>query len=118
MVADDPVVFNRTPYTVRYVDMNGKQQTIRRVPPEKLHPMLPTDVVELTEKRSDDFKAGDTVEVKYINPRHPNVLQLQNDRGDTTFVEYYDLNMKEEVAMRDGEDPRDKPINNKYLLWP
>jgi hypothetical protein len=117
-MADDPIVFSRTPYTVRYVDQSGKQQTIRRVPPEKLHPMLPTDVVELTQKRSDDFKEGDAVEVQYINPRHPNVLQLKNDRGDTTFVEYYDLNLKEEVAPRDGVDPRDRPVNNRYLLWP
>jgi hypothetical protein len=117
-MADDPIVFNRTPYTVRYVDMHGQQQSIRRVPPEKLHPMLPTDVVELTEKRSDDFRAGDQVEVQYINPRHPNVLQLKNGRGDSTFVEYYDLKLDEEVAPREGEDPRDRPINNKYLLWP
>ena len=117
-MADDPIRFDRTPYTVHYVDLNGKPQSIRRVPPPKLHDILPTDTVELNTKHSDDFDAGDEYEVSYINPRHANTLQLKNKDGQTAFVEYFDVNLKEEVAPREGVDPRDKPVNNRYLLWP
>lgn len=114
----DEIKFDRKPYTITYRDLNGDVKKIRRVPPPKLHDALPTDVVTLNQKRSDDFDAGDSVEVKHINPRHPNVLQVQNDEGLTTFVNYFDVTMKEEVAPREGVDPRDRPINNRYLLWP
>lgn len=114
----DEVRFSRKPYLVTYNDLNGEKHTIRRVPPPKLHPMLPTDVVELTRKKNDDFQAGDEFEVIHINQRHPNVLQLQDDDGKTTFVDFYDATLKEEVALRDGVDPRDRPVNNRYLLWP
>jgi hypothetical protein len=120
VVLADEIKFDRTPYTVKYVDLNGKQQSIRRVPPEKLHEALPTDVVTLTRKRSDDFTADNDYEVQYISPRNPNVLQLKKPDGNTTFVEYFDTELHEEgkVAFRNGEDPRERAINSKYLLWP
>ena len=118
-MADDAIRFDRTPYKVTYQDLNGKMQTIRRVPPMKVHDMLPTDIVELTQKKSDDFLEGDQVEVKNINPRHANTLQLINDDGETTtFMDYYELNLIDEVAPRRGVDPRDKRSNNRYLVWP
>ena len=117
-MADDAIRFDRTPYKVTYQDLNGKMQTIRRVPPPKLHDMLPTDIVELTQKKSDDFRDGDQVEVKAINPRHANTLQLVNQNGDTTFMDYYELNLIDEVAPRDGVHPMDRPKNNRYLIWP
>lgn len=117
-MADDGIYFSRRPYTVTYTDLQGEKKSIRRVPPPKLHEALPTDVVELNRKRSDDFPAGDDYEVSYINPRHPNTLQLKNDDGQTTFVEYFDVTLEEERAPRAGVDPRDRPVNNKYLLWP
>ena len=64
-----------------------------------------------------DWQEGDSFEVKHINPRHPNVLQLINDEGETTFVEHYDVVLDEQVAERPGEGI-ESPISNKYLLWP
>jgi hypothetical protein len=118
-LADDAIKFDRKPYTVTYrEDATGQMKTIRRTPPPKLHEALPTDIVELNHKKSDDFRKGDEVEVVYINPRHPNTLKIRNGDGVTTFVEYYDANLKEEVAPRPDVDPRDRPVNNRYLLWP
>ena len=116
-----PIVFDRTPYTVYYQDLHGAVQTLKRTPPPKLHEALPADIVELTATKSDDFKAGDTLTVQHINPRYPNTLQLRNGQGDTTFVDYFDVNLKREIAPRPGLDPLDQPsisIDNRYLMWP
>jgi hypothetical protein len=110
--------FSRRPYTVTYRDLEGEMQTIRRRPPPKLHRALPSDIVSLTRGKNDDFREGDEFTVKHINPRHPNVLQVADDDGLATFVDYYDMNLEEEVALREGQDPRDVPLNNEYLLWP
>lgn len=112
------VKFNRTPYTVSYYDQKGEKQTIRRVPPPKLHDALPTDKVVLTSQRNDDFQKGESYEVKHINPRHPNTLQLVNEDGKTTFVDFYAAKLDQKVAPRNGVDPRDEEISNKYILWP
>src|SRR5262245_13551200 len=117
-MSDDAIKFDRTPYTVTYKDLKGETQKIRRVPPAKLHEALPTDIVRLDRKRSDDFDEGGEFEVKSISPRQPNVMQLQGDNGLTTFVDYFDVTLTEEVAPRAGVDPRDRPMNNRYLLWP
>lgn len=117
-MADDAVKFPRTPYKVTYQDLHGVTKTIRRVPPPKLHEALPTDIVKLTSKRSDDFDVGDEVEVANISWKQPNTLQVKDGNGATTFVEFYDIELKEERAVRDGVDPRDRPQNNRYLLWP
>jgi hypothetical protein len=112
-----PVSFSRTPYTVTYYK-DGAKHTIRRVPPEKLHPAWPQDVVELTSKYSDNFEAGEEYKVKNINPRHPNVLQIEDGDGNTTFVPHMHVQLEEAIGEREGVDPRDMPINNRYLLWP
>lgn len=114
----DPIQFDRKPYFVTWKDESGELRKIRRVPPPKLHEALPTDIVELSNKRSDDFKEGDAVTVKHINPRHPNVLQLQNSEGQTTFANYFDVKLKEKIAPRDGVPREQAPERNKYLLWP
>ena len=113
----DAIKFDRTPYNVTYMQ-DGKQVTIRRVPPEKLHDILPTDKVELNLRHSDDFEAGEKYSVKGVSSRQPNILQIENDAGQTTFVPYFDAELKSKVAARNGVDPRDEPINNRYLLWP
>lgn len=113
----DAITFNRTPYNVTYFQ-DGKKVTIRRVPPEKLHETLPTDRVELTTRHSDDFPEGEKYTVKHISTRQPNVLQLENDNGQTTFVPYFETELKDRVAARNGIDPRDEPVNNRYLRWP
>jgi hypothetical protein len=117
-MSDDSVLFPRTPYTVTYQDLEGKVQTIRRVPPAKQHDILPTDVVTLKEKRSDDFQAGDQVDVSYISSRNPNVLQVKNNKGEATFVEYFEADLQKEVHPRGGVDVKDQPRNTRYLLWP
>lgn len=111
------IQFSRQPYTVSYYQ-DGEKKTIRRVPPPKLHDALPLDKVELSHKRNDDFEAGEVYEVKHINPRHPNTMQLVNNDGQTTFVNHYHTVLKQKIAPRDGVDPRDESINNEYLLWP
>ena len=115
----DPIKFDRTPYKVTYYQ-DGKKVTIRRVPPEKLHEALPTDIVKLTAPHSDDFPEGATYTVKGISTRQPNILQLENDNGQTTFVPYFDAELKEKkVYPRENfEDPRDNPRVNRYLTWP
>ena len=119
--ASSPISFSRTPYIVTYQDLQGNQQTLRRTPPPKLHDILPNDVVELTVTKSDDFQAGESALVDNINPKHANTLQLKNSRGDTTFLDYFDVNLLNEVAPREGRDPVDQPsvqISNRYLMWP
>ena len=111
------VRFNRTPYTVTYYQ-DGEKKTIRRIPPPKLHEAVPDDTVKLTRGKNADFKAGDEFTVKSINPRQPNVLQLTNSDGVSTFADYYDTTLEEMRGARDGIEPIDLPINNKYLLWP
>ncbi|MGE0172431.1 MAG: hypothetical protein AB7T49_06595 [Oligoflexales bacterium] len=112
-----PVQFSRTPYTVTYYK-DGEKHTIRRQPPPKLHNVWPEDVVKLTTKKSDDFDAGENYKVKGINPRHPNVIQIEDSDGNSTFVPHYDVELKEAIGQRDGVEPKDLPINNRYLLWP
>lgn len=121
-----PIKFDRKPYVISYVDAQGQQQKIRRVPPPKLHTALPTDRVELKTRRSDHFKAGDEVTVKRINPRHPNVLQVENDEGQTTFITHYDMILeqknKETSAIQSssvGYQTEDEPdVSSDYLDWP
>ncbi len=117
MSSAPPVSFNRNPYLVSYYK-DGEKISIRRRPPPLLHNMLPTDVVKLTETKNDDFKQGSEFTVKHINPRHPNTIQIQDDDGNATFVAYYDLQLEEQVAPRDGIAPKDAPRNNRYLTWP
>lgn len=114
----DPIKFDRKPYFVTWKDDKGEMQRIRRVPPPKLHEALPEDLVKLTRGKSDDFKEGAELTVKHINPRHPNTLQLVNEDGQTTFVDYYDAELTERRAARDGMEPKDLPERNRYLRWP
>jgi hypothetical protein len=120
-----PIRFDRKPYIVSYVDADGKQQRIRRVPPPKLHTAMPEDVVELKRRKSDHFIDGDSVTVKHINPRHPNVLKVENDQGQTTFISHYEMVLKQKIAntrdVRDDsiEDQDSTPnIDSSYLDWP
>lgn len=118
-MADAPIKFDRTPYTVKYYDLHGKVQSIRRRPPKKLHTMLPTDKVELTKRKNDDWPEGNTYTIESIKNRHPNTLQIRDEDGKKTFVSYSDVTSKEKVGIReDGSDPRDDAINNEYLTWP
>jgi hypothetical protein len=120
----DAIKFDRKPYTISYTDSEGNLKKIRRVPPPKLHNALPTDKVELTRKHSDQFRAGEEVTVKSINPRHPNTLKVENADGETTFINHYEMFLKEKITRNtpassaessDEEIPSDR---NKYLLWP
>lgn len=120
-----PIRFDRKPYIVSYVDADGKQQQIRRVPPQKLHTAMPTDVVELKRRKSDHFIEGERVTVKHINPRHPNVLKVENSNGETTFISHYEMVLKQKIANTTGVngasgEPEDSAqnIDNSYLDWP
>jgi hypothetical protein len=117
----DAIKFDRTPYNVTYYK-DGEKKVIRRVPPPKLHEGLPTDIVELKSKRSDDFPEGENYKIKHINPRHPNTLQIEDEDGKTTFVSSFEVELKEKIAEREGEvapgKTYDVPRLNRYLLWP
>lgn len=111
------IQFNRKPYTVHYYK-DGEKKSYRRVPPPKLHDILPRDKVSLTRGKNEDFEKGDEFFVKHINQRHPNVLQLITDDGRTTFVDHYDVQLEQKLSGRGGVSALDLPENNKYLLWP
>ena len=117
----DAIKFDRKPYTIAYTDQDGKQQSIRRIPPPKLHSAMPKDKVELTKKLNDDFQEGDELTVKAINPRHANVLKVENSKGQMAFISHYDMKLKDKLAPR-GENgeitPEQFPERNQYLLWP
>ncbi len=114
------IKFSTDPYYLKYTQ-EGKAKTIRRRPPPKLHDILPNDKVELTVKHSDDFLAGKEYKVTHINVRHPNILQLENSEGQTTFASFYDLVLDAEgrakPKSRDSGNG-DDPVSSKYLLWP
>ncbi|APJ04254.1 hypothetical protein [Silvanigrella aquatica] len=109
-------VYDRTPYIVEYYK-DGEKQTIRRVPPPKLHDMEEGDDVTIARKKGDDWDSGDKVEIKGINQRQPNTLTIKKENGDYTFLPYDDVELKEKSAahyIREGRDP----IGSQYLLWP
>lgn len=113
--------FDRTPYTVRY-QKDGVQHKIRRVPPPKLHDMLPGDEVTISRKKGDSWDKGTEVKIKHINTRHPNTLQIEDGDGKTTFLDYMDLNFKgreeDDIDSKDRKSIAKDPIGSQYLLWP
>jgi hypothetical protein len=96
--------------------------TIRRIPPPKMHEALPTDIVKLTDKLNDDFRNGGSYEVQNVNPRNPNMLQIKDKYGNTTFVPYFKTNLYQKIADREGMPGQparaDNPVANGYLQWP
>ncbi|MFK7873288.1 MAG: hypothetical protein AB8C84_08985 [Oligoflexales bacterium] len=111
--------FSRKPYQVIYKDFHtGELKTIRRRPPAKNHEMLPTDVVSLKNTRNEKWQESDEVTVRHISHRAPNVLQVENADGQTTFVPSHDLNLEEKVAWRFGQSSPESSDFNRYLRWP
>lgn len=113
-----PIRFSQKPYKVTYNDFHtGERKTVTRRPPPKIHDMLPTDIVSLSSKKNDTFDVGDEVTIKHVSYRHPNILQLQNEDGETTFVPSRDVRLEQEVAYR-GRPQIDDEKANRYLVWP
>lgn len=108
---------NREPYKVTYYK-DGVKHTIRRIPPPKLHDIEVQDEVSLLRSKNEDYQAGDSFRVMGITKRQPNVLQLVNEDGLSTFVDYYDAKLEEMRGPREGVEVIDLPVNNRYLLWP
>ena len=127
-MADDKVQFRREPYMVKYVDLTGNVQSIQRTPPPKLHDALPQDMVELTHKKNADFDTGDKLEVTGISPRQPNVLQVKNADGQVTFIDYFDMKLREKIVPETGrqsipgvptsDSSPGWATDNRYLIWP
>ncbi len=119
------VNFDRTPYTVEYYK-NGKKEKLKRIPPPKLHDILPEDVVTITRKKNVDWGEGDEVKVKNITKRQPNTLQVLNeDSGKTTFLSFYDVlfegrpdEEEQNILSRDQAKRAADPLGSDYLLWP
>ena len=103
------------PYTVSYMK-DGVRHTIRRTPPPKQHNLMPQDQVSLLRKKNDDYLPGAGYTVKGFNPRHPNVLQIENSQGDATFVSFHDLSL--EKSNQESQLGMNAPERNRYLLWP
>jgi hypothetical protein len=113
------VRFSRDPYTVVFKDFHtGKIQRITRRPPPLQHDMLPEDIVTLSRRSNDDWDLGTEATIKGINPRNPNVLQLEQSNGDTKFLNAVEVNLEKQVADRPGEKKIDSPRYNRYLTWP
>lgn len=112
---------SRKPYTVVYYDDNGERQVIRRVPPPRLHPLLPQDEVRITRKRNDDWDEDDVVKVSATTERQPNTLRVEQKNGKHTFLSHHDV---EFVSRNGGTDleaiaqEAGDPIGSRYLLWP
>ena len=120
-----PIRFDRKPYIISYVDTDGQQKKIRRVPPPKLHSAMPTDRVELKTRKSDHFRDGEVVTVKHISPRQPNVLQVENEDGQTTFISHYEMVLKDKITESTGiqsnsgsQTEESAPVSSGYLDWP
>ena len=79
--------------------------------------------MELRRKHSDEFEANETYTVKHIGPKQPNTLQLVNEAGNTSFVPYGDVKVKD-IGVRHLEDDDTRPsgdqgpIDSRYLNWP
>ena len=107
------VIDSRKPYVVQYRDFHtGALVTVKRRPPPKVHQMLPNDVVTLSTKSGEGWEEGGEYTVKSISPRQPNVLQIENSKGETTFVPYNELTSD---AVRGVSNPVKA---NRYLRWP
>ncbi len=119
----------RRPYKVEYYK-DGKKHTLTRRPPPKLHDALAGDTVTIRSRKNEDWKEGESVKVKAINPRQPNVLQLEKPSGEYTFLSYFDCQLEPRandeivtdskgrpVLDSSGQPVRD-PVGNDYLLWP
>ena len=114
---------NRTPYNVRYRTSDGEVKIIRRVPPSKLHDMMPDDMVTISQKRSDNWDSGEEVQVVGVNSKQPNTLWVEKSDGRRTFLSYSDVKgqMKGESEIQFAEEIRERkkdPIGSDYLLWP
>jgi hypothetical protein len=113
--------FDRKPYNVSYTK-DGVRQTIRRVPPPKLHDLLPEDKVTIRRTKGDDWEEGDEVTVRGVGRRQPNTLQVEGQNGKKTFLPYFDVAFKdragEDVIMEDELKISRDPLGSKYLLWP
>lgn len=114
---------HRAPYNVRYRTPDGEVKAIRRVPPPRLHDLVPDDVVTISQKRSDNWEAGEDVTVVGVNERHPNTLWVEDSDGKRTFLSYSDVKGQpksrgdQEYVEEIRERKRD-PIGSDYLLWP
>ena len=110
---------SRKPYVSFYKDsVTGEVKNIKRQPPKPQHDMLPTDIVELTNKKSADWPAYETYTIKHINFRQPNVIQLEDDSGKTTFVQSSDLKLIQKNSLEQGVKQIDSEIQSEYLAWP
>ena len=115
----DPIYFDRKPYFVTYKDFRTNETVrIKRRPPEKLHEILPTDIVELKVNHGDNWEEGSSYAVKHISNRSPNILQIEDKEDDTTFIPYYEVELKQKVAYRGRTEQQEDPGSNRYLLWP
>ena len=106
----------RKPYTVRYKDFQTNEiKTITRRPPQKLHTLLPEDVVQLSEAKNQDWPQGAEAKISHISVRAPNTLKLKKENQETTFVSYRDV-----IGVETAKDLKEGLGSQRegYLIWP
>ena len=92
---------------------------IKRRPPPKIHQLFPKDVVELSHKKNDDWKKGQTAEIKHINYRAPNTLQIESeDVQDSTFISSTDVIRVETGSISESNLDQNQERSQRYMLWP
>ena len=111
-------------------DSKNKSTSVKkRPPPVKLHPLIVGDKVTISRQKGDDWKSGEKVEVKSVNPRQPNILHVKKNNGKSTFLPHFDVtydpDMEAEIVSTDKDSKSEgKPaqvrraLPNKYLQWP
>ena len=122
----DGVTNDRKPYFVTWKDAQGQIQRIRRMAPPKAHDLNVGDEATLDRRLGDDFSKGTKVSIEASNQRHPNILKLKNEDGQTTFVPYFDLtgNIRRfrivdgERTLMTNQTSEDDYIDSSYLEWP
>jgi hypothetical protein len=117
------VRFSSKPMTRVIIDNNGDERVVRRRPAEKKHLHMPEDKVELGVKHGDSFEEGASYTVKHISRQDPNILQLENSKGETTFVPYFEVDMTDAPEsvrgkLKQSRQDIEHPLNTKYLRWP
>jgi hypothetical protein len=114
---------DRTPYNVRYRTSEGDVKVIRRVPPARLHDLMPDDLVTISNKKSENWDSGEEVRVVGVSPRQPNTLWVEKSDGRRTFLPYSDVQgpPNPQSGVEFAEEIRERrrdPIGSDYLFWP
>lgn len=112
-----PIKVDRTPYTVTYYQ-GGEKKTLRRVPPQVRHDIMPGDKVSVTHKKSEHWDVDQEASATTITNRQPNTIRIKKDDGTYTYMSHLDLQREKQGPISIKQEEENDPIGHKYLLWP